>query len=807
MSTNIGGYPTEISSYSNNDHQPIGQASQAPPPHPAPPAPPQFAAARTPEEARQAALQRLVQDLGSALPLWPDDADSGAQSENNGPKKRKPSSNLNRGRTLQSLLKSIRKTPEKKTEGTPGETTEGIENQPEFIQGLALEYQPPDSAYLADDDRERRQSDLVQALPLESQLHEPAVLGDSERMQAGSVRALPLESQPREPAVLADHERRQSELVQTYVVGLPPSEPQTAPSSTGPSPRRVLRRPLRRYLEANPKPTGSSGQRNDEIIPAEAPVAEPANAQGAPPPQDPGFVVPNRKGRDRMTQPVGLSPYAPNVKSELVHAPLRGPLAAANAAQEIGNPQTAATSGPIGVLSYGALSAQRGLGALVNTFNAFAASNKIGRYQTQLDSMLKQDIADFNSTVARGKKEDKDRIEEDKKRMIEGRAPGDGRPSPAYPQQKTLILKRDANNNFQYDMEAVVKLASSKDPDLKKEIAHAKNIHLTHYIANQVGGKVFNRSTFNAVRGVISTAGAISAAVATQGGSEAVKIASYALVGVSGINPSANFRNAKQFMRDSKDQRVESRQALKIDQYSEQNINGITNPAKTVTFKQLKPEAANRAFLDKNFSSQDVKDEALMTVTESYPEKKIEIDTLMQDKELETANNAVIAQLREQERHNVGKNVRFGGFFPASLINDKKNYNAKRRLRDQAAGHAYDVVRYLVGADDSSQLPLFRETLKEAAQGSDRNKAIQNLIQKDESFATAYQLLRDMGAGRDESMQMIRLQMELTIKQNLASDPVAATLTDSKNFSRPKEELAGKKPLAGKTHLRGAIGV
>lgn len=520
--------------------------------------------------------------------------------------------------------------------------------------------------------------------------------------------------------------------------------------------------------------------------------------------------------------------------------PLRQPLAAA--AEQTG--VLGAQNTQVGEAGFGLLSAQRGIAALFSAFNGFAASDKYKRYTQQLDAMLQADIAKFEASVTRGNQEEEDKVskrgdigknyKEEKQKWDEAKQqwdeaqqqqasgpsdlkgkgkqkeiadPGEApewqgvpediaNPSEAYPRLDTLILKKAKkgmaftegedgkiiatdNRKFEYDMDKVAALAASKDPQLAAETLHAKNILLTDHIANQLARKQRNRAIYDGIRNTFGAAGAITAAAASHGTSvaatvltkdTAVRASGYILAASASGNPGKAIRNRKQLRREEKAQRIESNVLLRRDNFIEAAKNGFTDKEVTATYGVAKRDAGGAIVRDADGVEQTE------WTTEKIPERTIPVDEVPPE-----AIAAARAALRDEAKREINNRNLVG--FRTRRIDEDRIYVQKKDRRDDMSEHAYDIIKYHIGFDNPDNIDGFREILKASNDsGKLRDTLLVERIEKSENLKIAYQLLRDMGGGKSEAVQIIRRTMEHAVDNFMSKDPITAKLAGLENY-------------------------
>jgi hypothetical protein len=443
------------------------------------------------------------------------------------------------------------------------------------------------------------------------------------------------------------------------------------------------------------------------------------------------FVVPSNKLPDRLSQPIGTNTHRAQPRNQLLRAPLRQ-IAEAVGLGALGSGGVGETAGSAGAVvsesGYGVLGAQRlGVG-LFSAFNFVTAKSNQTRYTEQLASMLATDITNFK----------------------------------ANPRIDTLILTRDSKGKFQYDIDKVANLAASDNPELAAESLHAKNVLLTNHIANDISSKHQGRAMYEFLRSSVGIAGAVTAIVATHGAAggamvgkaAAARAVGYGLAGASSVNPARDIRYFKQGMRLEKAALIESAEVLKRYQFAQQTKEGFKDPE--VRFTDPKTKKLE-VFPARTVAANDVPDKAI---------------------------DGVHGSLRDQATRQVNSKNVFGGIFPGQWINEKKTYDAKKDRRDFVGAHAAMVIAHNLGVGDPKNVPRFVEILSDfdKAEGSKQDEVIDKAVNEDIGMKTAYQLIRDMGGGKSESLQVIRQAMETAIREHLASDQTTARLSGTQGY-------------------------
>jgi hypothetical protein len=147
---------------------------------------------------------------------------------------------------------------------------------------------------------------------------------------------------------------------------------------------------------------------------------------------------------------------------------------------------------------------------------------------------------------------------------------------------------------------------------------------------------------------------------------------------------------------------------------------------------------------------------------------------------------------RQEARAKASKET-FGRFFPGSMINDKKSTAAKKETRDVVGKHAYAVVDYHMGTSDPAKSPRLAEQWnqimsKEGSTRKSREKQFSAMIDTDPGMKTAYQLLRDTGMGRGESIYTMQRMIEMSMERRIASNPAMNKVGGNPDFAKDDAE-------------------
>ncbi|WP_239482746.1 hypothetical protein [Paraburkholderia sp. C35] len=400
--------------------------------------------------------------------------------------------------------------------------------------------------------------------------------------------------------------------------------------------------------------------------------------------------------------------------------------------------------------------AHEAVGAMVNGHAFFAARERKQRYGEQLDHLLQHDLQKFKTDVDNG-------VAMRPETMIFKRKNGIQKASDVFTNSKGKAPARtQPNADLEYDMEAVRKLAASDDHELKNEAAHAKNVLLTAFLKDDVAAKQGNRAAYEFIRNTVAIGAATATAVGTHGASVAAagshaagtaaseRIAGSALAGAGALDVGKGIRGLKQRMRDEKAEVAGSFELQKRNAFAD----SMVGPHADTQMKQ--------AFDDLG----DARDKVIKDTHLAF---------------------------RQQARTQAGAE-RYGKIFPGTMIDDRKSTAAKKETRDLVGKHAHAVVEYQMGlGDPDKQQALAKEwntLMQSGGTRQTRTKQFARLIDADPGMKNAYQLLRDTGMGRSESIYTMQRMVEMSIETKLAQDPDKATYGGNADFA--KDDAAQK---------------
>ena len=379
------------------------------------------------------------------------------------------------------------------------------------------------------------------------------------------------------------------------------------------------------------------------------------------------------------------------------------------------------------------------------------------------------------------------------------------------------------NRKFEYDMEKVAALAASKDPALAAERTHARNILLTDHIANQLARKQRNRAIYDLTRNTLGAVGSIVAAVSSHGTAAAateitkhtaLRTAGYGVSALASGNPAKGVRNRKQLLREEKKQRIDSNALLRRDDFIEETKDGFQRPAVDAVFFKTK-EAAEEGIPELEKAEVEAKQAQITAENQAVEQGKTREEIVAageaaKAKVIQAAKQQQIAKgngasyaaethavddmpqeaiaaardaIRDQARREINKRNQVSLFTKTRNIDESRVYVNKKDERDDVAEHAYEIVKHLIGADNPDNLAGFREVLRAADNsGRQRDTLLADKIEKSPNLQTAYQLLRDMGGGKSESVQIIRRSMEHAVDSHLSKDPAMAKVAGLENY-------------------------
>ncbi|KVT54424.1 hypothetical protein [Burkholderia ubonensis] len=384
------------------------------------------------------------------------------------------------------------------------------------------------------------------------------------------------------------------------------------------------------------------------------------------------------------------------------------PLASLFNAAAAGRHGDVATGLAIGGLASGL--AHETAGAGMNGHALFASWRKRRRYDRQLSAMRDRDVAAFRAAA----------IDSDVRRL------------------DRLILARDRNGKLDYNVDKVMKLAASDDPQLAAESAHAKDVLLTIYIRHEVAGKRMNRAACELVRNALGIASGAALIAGTHGLAAApasaaavgAKQAGFALALLNALDIAKGVRGLKQRMRDDKARAID-RNALR-----------------------------NRMTFDAR------------VISDATPDEVIEgIHAVLKDNGRIEANHQ-----------------RFGKVFPGRWVNEKKSTANKNEMAELTAKHALTIIDRSIdrfAGDGPAKLhALYASIHVKNASTSQKKRALRDAIGNDADLVDAYNLLCDLGMRNGEARVAIESLIVRRIEIGLAND--AAT-------SRARATDAGRK--------------
>jgi hypothetical protein len=406
--------------------------------------------------------------------------------------------------------------------------------------------------------------------------------------------------------------------------------------------------------------------------------------------------------------------------------------------------------------------AHEAVGALVNGHAFFAARERKKRYGEQLDSLLQDDLKKFGDNVSNGVAMRPETMIFKRKSGIQNVGDLFRKPASGPAEGANARTGDKPHAELEYDMDAVRKLAASDDPALKQESAHAKNVLLTAFLKDDVAAKQGNRTAYEFIRNTVAIGAATATAVGTHGASVAAagshaasvaaseRIAGSALAGAGSLDVAKGIRGLKQRMRDEKAEVAGSYELQKRMAFAEWAAGEGTDPA---VKQQLDGLGDSR-------------------------------DKLVKDVHL---------AFRQQARALAGSE-RYGKIFPGTMIDDTKSTAAKKETRDLVGKHAHAVVNYQMGLGDPARQKALANQWNSIMQsgGTRQTRARQfaSMIDADPGMKNAYQLLRDTGMGRSESIYTMQRMIEMSIETKMAKDPQMAAFGATAEFA--KDDAAQK---------------
>ncbi|MGZ2749277.1 hypothetical protein [Burkholderia stagnalis] len=404
----------------------------------------------------------------------------------------------------------------------------------------------------------------------------------------------------------------------------------------------------------------------------------PADAFHAPHPErQPGQAYDRGKPGFTLVEANGIRPLAP--------------LFNAVAASHHGADATGLAIGGLG-----AGLAHETVGAGMNGHALFASWRKRQRYDHQLSTMRDHDVAAFSGAAAGSDARRLDR----------------------------LMLTRDRKGTLDYDLDKVMKLAASDDPQLAAESAHAKDVLLTLYIRHEVAGKRMSRAAYELGRNALGIASGAALIAGTQGlaaapasaAAIATKQAGFALGLLNALDIGKGVRGAKQRMRNDK--------------------------AREIDHNALR----DRMSLDTRGISNATPDEAI---------------------------KGIHAVLKDNGRIEADRK-RFGKIFPGRWIDEKKSTTNKNDMADLTAKHAMTIVDRSIdrfAGEGHAKLHAFHQRIHaKHASTSQQKRALRDAIDQDADLTNAFNLMRDLGMRGGEARVAIESLIVRRIEIGLAND-------------------------------------
>lgn len=441
---------------------------------------------------------------------------------------------------------------------------------------------------------------------------------------------------------------------------------------------------LHGQTNGNTSPTAAPPPPPPPLSPAPAatqqavPPPPPADAFHAPHPErQPGQAYDRSKPGFTLVEANGIRPLAP--------------LFNAAAATHHGADATGLAIGGLG-----AGLAHETVGAGMNGHALFASWRKRRRYDHQLSAMRDRDAAAFSGAAAGSDARRLDR----------------------------LMLTRDRKGKLDYDLDKVMTLAASDDPQLAAESARAKDVLLTLYIRHEVAGKRMSRAAYELGRNALGIASGAALIAGTQGlaaapasaAAIATKQAGFALGLMNALDIGKGVRGVKQRMRNDKAREID-RDALR-----------------------------DRMSLDTRGISDETPDEAI---------------------------KGIHAVLKDNGRIEADRK-RFGKVFPGRWIDEKKSTTNKNDMADLTAKHAMTIVDRSIdrfAGDGHAKLHAFHQGIHAKNASTSRQKrALRDAIDQDADLMNAFNLMRDLGMRSGEARVAIESLIVRRIEIGLAND-------------------------------------
>ncbi|RQR63126.1 hypothetical protein DIE18_08620 [Burkholderia sp. Bp9125] len=408
------------------------------------------------------------------------------------------------------------------------------------------------------------------------------------------------------------------------------------------------------------------------------PSPPPTDAFHAPHPErQPGQAYDRSKPGFTLVEANGIRPLAP--------------LFNAAAASHHGADATGLAIGGLG-----AGLAHETVGAGMNGHALFASWRKRQRYDHQLSAMRDRDVAAFTGAEAGSDARRLDR----------------------------LMLTRDRKGKLDYDLDKVMKLAASDDPQLAAESARAKDVLLTLYIRHEVAGKRMSRAAYELGRNALGIASGAALIAGTHGlaaapasaAAIATKQAGFALGLMNALDIGKGVRGLKQRMRNEKAREID-RNALR-----------------------------DRMSLDTRGIDDETPDEAI---------------------------EGIHAVLKDNGRIEADRK-RFGRVFPGRWIDEKKSTTNKNDMADLTAKHAMTIVDRSIdrfaGAGHAKLHAFHQGIHAKDASTSQQKRALREAIDEDADLMNAFNLMRDLGMRSGEARIAIESLIVRRIEIGLASD-------------------------------------
>jgi hypothetical protein len=409
------------------------------------------------------------------------------------------------------------------------------------------------------------------------------------------------------------------------------------------------------------------------------------------------------------------------------------------------------------------------LGTVIDGRNAVASQQKKNRYTKSLEEMLQED-----------RQKNPDFLMKSTSRPTTPDPSATPLTSTSQPTNQSANRPSASALTNGYDMKKVEEAAKSDDVN---KAMRAKEILLKDHINREVATKQRNRAIYNTSRNAVGIVGGVTGAVATHGVAPAVaasvhavsglRAAGYTVGAVRSLDPGYIVRVNKQYLRNTKFKKVDDiTQAEKAKFGAELKDNTYLSVGNDYFQAAIKADPE----VIENFDPKTItkiklfQEDSSRTDTQPGVSAPAEPGVLALTKEqtsrlLDRLHDA----MQEKATRDVNDNMKFAyGLIPAKHINEKKNTDAKKQRHDLMADYGYDVVRDFIGANDPTKRAGFNQQLSDYANnyGNAQYHGLERLVQTDEGFANAYQLIRDMGGGKNESLEVLQKTMRIAVSKD-----------------------------------------